>query len=109
MAVFERRGEVAVRVALGATPRQVAGEFVAEAALLGLAGALLGLALGVGAITLAEPHLLAEVELGSRLFRLTPRLLLGTVGYGVLLGVLAGGLPALRAARVDPAIVLREL
>lgn len=109
MAVVERRSEIAVRVALGATPRQVALEFVLEAGLLGLVGAVLGLGLGVAAIVAAEPYLLAEVEVGSRLFRLTPRLLVGTVSYGLLLGVLAGGLPALRAARVDPAIVLREL
>ena len=38
-----------------------------------------------------------------------PRLLALAFGYALVLGVLAGGIPALRAARIDPAITLREL
>lgn len=109
MAVLERRREIGIKTAVGATPGQVAMEFVAEAGLLGLVGATLGVVVGVAAIALAEPWLLERLETGSRLFLVTPRLVLLTVAYGGVLGVAAGGVPALRAARVDPAIVLREL
>ncbi|MCO5168633.1 MAG: ABC transporter permease [Planctomycetes bacterium] len=109
MAVLERRREIGIKSAVGATPGQVALEFVAEAGVLGLVGAVLGVLVGVAAIRLAEPALLAQLESGSRLFLVTPRLVLLTVAYGGVLGVLAGGIPALRAARVDPAVVLREL
>lgn len=109
MAVLERRREIGIKSAVGATPVQVALEFVAEAGLLGLVGAALGVAVGVAAIALTEPWLLSQLESGSRLFLVTPRLVLLTIGYGGVLGVLAGGIPALRAARVDPAVVLREL
>lgn len=109
MAVLERRREIGIKSAVGATPAQVAAEFVAEAGLLGLVGAALGVVAGVVLIGLCEPWLLAQLESGSRLFLVTPRLALGTIVYGALLGVLAGGVPALRAARVDPAVVLREL
>jgi putative ABC transport system permease protein len=109
MAVLERRREIGIKTAVGATPGQVALEFVAEAGLLGLVGAVLGVVVGAAAIALAEPWLLAQLESGSRLFLITPRLVLLTVAYGAVLGVAAGGVPALRAARIDPAVVLREL
>lgn len=109
MAVIERRRDIAIKAALGATPLQIAAEFVGEAALLGLAGAALGVALATGAVLVAEPHLLDRLDAGTRLFLITPRLVLLAVGYGVAMGAVAGGLPALRAARLDPARVLREL
>jgi len=109
MAVIERRGEIAVKAALGATPGQLARELVAEAATLGLLGAVLGLGLGVAAIVASEPYLVERAQSGSRLFLVTPRLVLLTTAYGVGMGVVAGGLPAYRAARVDPAVTLREL
>lgn len=109
MAVLERRREIGIKTAVGATPWQVALEFVTEAGLLGLAGAVLGVAVGAAAIALCEPWLVAQLESGSRLFLITPRLVALTIAYGAALGVVAGGLPALRAARVDPAVVLREL
>lgn len=109
MAVLERRREIGIKSAVGATPAQVAAEFVAEAGLLGLVGAALGVVAGALLIHVCEPWLLAQLESGSRLFLVTPRLAAGTIVYGALLGVLAGGIPALRAARVDPAVVLREL
>lgn len=109
MAVLERRREIGIKTAVGATPGQVALEFVAEAGLLGLVGAVLGVVVGTLAIALAEPWLLSHLESGSRLFLVTPRLVGLTIAYGALLGVVAGGVPALRAARIDPAVVLREL
>lgn len=109
MAVLERRRELAVRAAIGATPAQIAGEVVLEAALLGLCGAGLGIGLGVLTVLLLEPPLLGLLETGARLFLLTPRLLGLAALYGVGMGALAGGLPAWRAARTDPARVLREL
>lgn len=109
MAVIERRGEIAIKSALGATPGQIALEFVAEAALLALVGAAAGIALGVLAIALCEPWLLERVETGASLFHLTPRLVGLALAYAVLMGVLAGGIPAVRAAMIDPAVCLRGL
>ena len=109
MAVIERRREIGIKAALGATPSQLAGEFVAEAAALALVGATGGVLLGSAAIFLCEPSLLDMLESGGALFRITPRLLALAFGYALVLGVLAGGIPALRAARIDPAITLREL
>ena len=60
-----------------------------------------GAALAVGALLLAGSLALS--------FALGWRFGLVALAYGALLGVAAGGIPAARAARVDPAIVLREL
>jgi cell division protein FtsX len=109
MAVVERRREVAIKVAIGASTGQVAREFMLEAATIGLFGALLGILLGLGAIAILDTWFVSKVEVGASLFKVTPRLLTGVVGYGVVLGVVAGLLPALRAARSDPAPGLREL
>jgi putative ABC transport system permease protein len=109
MAVIERRREIAIKASLGATPGQIAAEFVGEAALLALVGAAVGIAGGAAAILICEPYLLAKVETGASMFHITPRLLGLAVTYSVVMGVLAGGIPALRAARIDPAVCLREL
>ncbi|MCG8454926.1 MAG: ABC transporter permease, partial [Holophagales bacterium] len=96
-----RRRELGVRVALGARPAQLAGLVVSDGArLVGI-----GLALGMlAALGVAE-------SLRALLYRTSPfdPGVLATVG-GVLLavGMLATGLPALRAARVDPIPALRE-
>lgn len=109
MAVLERRREIAIKAAIGATPWQIISEFLLEAGAIGLIGAALGIGLGVLSITLAEPSLLLAMTTGERLFLITPRLLILASSYGVGMGLLAGAIPAIRAANIDPAITLREL
>src|SRR5581483_8721253 len=60
MAVVERRREVAIKVAIGASTGQVALEFVLEAALMGLVGALLGTLAGAGSIQVLDPWILSK-------------------------------------------------
>jgi ABC-type antimicrobial peptide transport system permease subunit len=109
MAVVERRREVSIKVAIGASTGQIATEFVLEAAIMGFVGALIGVAAGCLAIVFLDPYILSKVEIGASFFKITPSLLTGVVFYGVGLGVVAGLVPALRAARTDPAGGLREL
>jgi putative ABC transport system permease protein len=100
MSVLERRGEIGLRRALGATRRHVRRQFLVESLLLSLAGGLAGIAIG------------ALVTFGYSLaqgtgFVVPPE----AVGYGVLaavvIGVLAGVYPAMRAARLSPTDALR--
>jgi ABC-type antimicrobial peptide transport system permease subunit len=109
MAVVERRREVSIKVAIGASTGQVALEFVLEAAIMGFAGALIGTAFGCAAIEILNPWILNKVEIGASFFKITPSLIAGVIVYGVGLGVIAGFVPALRAVRTDPAQGLREL
>jgi ABC-type antimicrobial peptide transport system permease subunit len=100
-AVARRRAEIGIRMALGAAPAQVMG-LVLERVLL-LVG--LGVALGAGA------SLWASKFVATLLFGLAPRDSMTLVGAAIALaavGAVAGGLPAWRASRIDPAGVLRD-
>jgi putative ABC transport system permease protein len=100
MSVLERRSEIGLRRALGATREHVAGQFLAEAILLAGAGGTLGVILGSG---------IAGAYAGSQGWP-TVIPLLGVAGGllgAVLIGAIAGLYPALRAAGVPPTEALR--
>jgi putative ABC transport system permease protein len=102
ISVLERRSEIGLRRALGATRRHVAGQFVVESATLTTCGGLLGVA--IGAVVTAW---YADRQ-GWRLD--VPVDVLGlAVATALLLGVLAGLYPALRAARLNPADAVRPI
>jgi putative ABC transport system permease protein len=99
--VTERTREIGVRMALGAERGEVLQQFLLEAAILSTLGGLVGIAV---AVTLG---LLAAIAFPG--FNASPPL--WAVGAGVLsslvVGLLAGFLPARRAARLDPVEALR--
>jgi putative ABC transport system permease protein len=95
ISVLERRSEIGLRRALGATRGHIRVQFLAEAILL----ALLGGAAGVGAGALAT-----AVYASTRGWAVVVPALAwgGGIGAAVLIGAAAGLLPALRAARMSP-------
>jgi predicted permease len=99
--VARRRGEIGIRIALGAARARVLRMVLGEAGRMVAAGLLLG-----AAASLATTRLVA-----SFLFGVTPSdpatLTLSALTLA-LVGAAAGALPAWRAARVDPMIALRE-
>ena len=101
VAVWERRHEIGVRQALGATGLQIGALFLLEAALVGGVGGLAGTSLGV----LASAGLSA-VRGWTYVF---PPVLLTAPLIGLLLGTVSGIAPALRASRLDPVESLRSL
>jgi len=100
ISVLERRGEIGLRRALGATRAHVAAQFVAEAALLAVSGGAAGAVLGgfTTAIYAAARHWSAVVPVP---------VLLAAVAIALAVGIAAGLYPALRAARLAPAEALR--
>lgn len=100
---MRRAGEIGVRRALGATRRAIFAQFIVEAGLLGLAGALLGLALAAGGLWLVR-HSPNEY---ARLAELDAPMLALTLGLALLASLCAGLLPAWRAALVTPAVQLK--
>jgi putative ABC transport system permease protein len=99
--VFDRRRDFAMMKALGASEHLVDGFFAAEAALLGVAGALIGYALGVGAaawIGRVNFHATVVPRLG-----VLPVILAGSVAIALL----AAMLPISLLRRVQPAMILR--
>jgi putative ABC transport system permease protein len=101
-AVMERTGEIGLRRALGARAVHISGQFIAESAVLGSLGGLIGSALGTLAI------LLASAARGWTPF-VNAWLLAAAPVAGALVGVLAGVYPAWRAARIQPAHALQHL
>jgi putative ABC transport system permease protein len=110
-AVLERTKEIGVLKALGARARDVMLIFVAEAAVIGLAGGLVGILVAVGLARLGNVVVdrvtQSVTSSGFDVFRTD----FGVVGIALLLAIVlstvSGLLPALRAARQDPVRALR--
>lgn len=98
--VLERRTEIGVRRALGATKSHIRLQFLLEAALLGILGGALGVAAGV-AVTASYTATQGQV------FAVPPLSLVVGLGSAVAIGALAGLSPAARAARLAPAEAIR--
>lgn len=110
MAANERRRELGVLRALGATRRFIGESLLAEAGLLALVGSAVGILLAVLAIYLFRK--LIMLSLGVPFLLPTPASLALQIGIGMLLSmlsvVLAALFPALKISRQDPAIAMRE-
>ncbi|MFC7501160.1 ABC transporter permease [Nocardioides sp. CPCC 206347] len=101
ISVMERVSEIGLRRSLGALPRHILTQFLLEAGLLGLLGGLVGGVLG-------QLVVLCVSYLQQWTPTMEPWLLLGSAPAGVLIGVLAGLLPAARAARIEPVDAFRR-
>jgi len=102
-----RRGQTAVRLALGATPRKIVGQALMESILLAIGGALAGLL-----VATAAARLLLTLAFHSSHFlpiSATPSLLVLLFAFALALatGVIFGAAPAWLATRTDPAEALR--
>jgi putative ABC transport system permease protein len=101
IAVSERRKEIGVRRAVGASRQDIMVQFLVEAAVISLIGGLLGIVVGVGG-TLAA----------TALTKLPPAVMWSAVGGSVVLsigvGLVFGLQPAWRAANIDPIQALRS-
>lgn len=100
LSVMERTGEIGLRRAVGATQKQIAQQFIAEAMIIGILGGLLGSAVGVIAIEIFA------VSQGWPAVT-NPVVAAAGVAIGALVGLVAGGLPARRAAKIEPVDALR--
>jgi len=104
MSVHERTREIGIRKAIGASHRQIVGQFLVESAFIGFLGGATGLALGwIAALGVNA----AMSGGGTILFLVTPRLALGALAFAIVLGVGSGFYPSLHAARLKPVLALR--
>jgi putative ABC transport system permease protein len=104
MSVLERTREIGIRKAIGASHRQIVGQFLSESAFIGFLGGATGLLLGW--ITAVVVNMLME-QSGTVLFLVTPRLAIGAVVFAIALGVASGFYPSFHAARLKPVLALR--
>jgi ABC-type antimicrobial peptide transport system permease subunit len=101
LAMMRRRGEIGIRMALGAAPAMVIRMVLREITIV------VGLGLGAGlAVAIASGRLIANLLFGLSATDVSTWIVAISLLAGV--AILAGYLPARRASRVDPMIALRE-
>jgi putative ABC transport system permease protein len=111
MAILERRREIGIMKAIGASDSDVKRLFFAEAGAMGVLGGLLGVTLGWGigrVIDFGTNIYLHRQQLPSEQIWFVPwQLVLFAVGFSLAISLVAGLYPAGRAARLDPVQTLR--
>jgi putative ABC transport system permease protein len=102
ISVLERRSEIGLRRALGATRRHIAEQFLAEAVLLSALGGLAGTIMGAVATVIyaVSQHWSVQIPAVA---------LYGGLGAALVIGAIAGLYPSMRAARLSPTEALRTV
>ena len=101
VSVTERIREIGLRKALGARPSVILRQFLTEASLLGLAGGILGILLGMLGAKVLPSLINQPVTMSSTAA-------VAALGISLVIGVVAGVYPANRAARLSPIDALRS-
>ncbi len=104
MSIAERTREIGIKRAIGGSRVRIVREIVVESALIGFIGGAIGLVLGAAVVFAANE---GGRSSGTILFELTTGTALTAVAFSTILGAVAGFVPALNAARLDPVAALR--
>jgi len=111
MAILERRREIGVLKALGASDKDVRQLFFAEAGVMGLLGGVMGVLLGWGighAIQAGTDYYLRQQQIpAENIWSVPVWLVASAIAFSLLVSLAAGIYPASRAARLDPVEALR--
>jgi putative ABC transport system permease protein len=103
MAVMERRREIGVMKAIGATNRMVLQQIITESAMISFLGGVGGILLGMlGALIISN-----VIGAGAITATVTPGLALTGLSFALFLGIIGGLYPARKAAMIDPVEALR--
>jgi putative ABC transport system permease protein len=113
MAIYERTREIGILKAMGASRGEIRQMFMLEAGFIGMIGGVVGLAigwvLGLGLNQAIEIYSrIRELPLHGQFFHVTPFLAAGAIAFATFIGLVAGSLPAQRAAKLDPLQALRH-
>jgi putative ABC transport system permease protein len=102
ISVLERRSEIGLRRALGATQRQIRTQFLGESILLAVIGGVVGVLAGSAATAVYASSRSWAVVIPVETWA-------GGIASAILIGMLAGLMPAVRASRLPPTVALRTV
>ena len=101
MSVMERRREIGILKAIGATNRRILSQFLMEAFVMSLIGGIAGIALGFVGTAMINALVTEPIAV------ITPSLILIGISFAVFLGIAGGLYPSMKAAKLDPVVALR--
>ncbi len=102
ISVLERRSEIGLRRALGATQGQIRTQFLGESILLAVIGGVVGVLAGAAATAVYASSKSWAIVIPVEAWA-------GGIASAILIGMLAGLMPAVRAARMPPTVALRTV
>ena len=105
--MVQKRREIGILRAMGATRGQVLRVFLLQGAIVGAAGSLCGVVLAVGLVAAFSRFVRGSDGLPLFQITLSPSLALSVAAVATVCGVLAAIMPARRAAALDPAQAIR--
>ena len=106
--VLERRREIGVMKAIGAQNKDILTIFITESALLGLVGGLIGVIIGLSlAFSVAgiAGQFFGDIDF---IINISPALILGSLAFSLLIGIISGVVPAYQASKLNPVDALRS-
>lgn len=111
--IAERTKEIGLFRALGATKTHIKTLILIEAGITGLIGSSMGVIIGILASQIIDKLSLAQLAQTTfhpeTVFNITSTLILGSIFFGTLLSILAGLIPAQKAANISPMVALNRL
>lgn len=106
MSVSERTKEIGIKKALGASGRTIAKEYTLEAGVIGLIGGAIGVGAGLLTAILLNNKF---AEKGAEIFLIQTNFIVEAIIFSFAIGIIAGFIPAIRAAKMKAVDAIREL